>query len=292
MSDRAGAMLQEDMDALGPVPLKDVKEAQSRIIRKIKQLEEEGQITTRKMGEEEIVEQCTMEDQKILHTEEINWYDEDSHPLDYEMAFDGKGYKRSEKSENSESPWSRPVGLDAILPLPGRSWKKRLAKARKEAFEKGRNQGYQEGFDEAEQQVDDKLDRLEDLVEKAHREWKEQHQLLNPGLLDLVFDMVEKIVGLPVENPAIREQLEEKLSGLLHETEGNIKPQLWVSEQDYRFVEELVEKYAPELSLSIRINEDCNPGEFEFETQKETVVYRFREKLADLKENMTLPSWK
>nr|NIQ08113.1 hypothetical protein [Candidatus Korarchaeota archaeon]NIU85703.1 hypothetical protein [Candidatus Thorarchaeota archaeon]NIW15669.1 hypothetical protein [Candidatus Thorarchaeota archaeon]NIW53716.1 hypothetical protein [Candidatus Korarchaeota archaeon] len=56
MSDRAGAMLQEDMDALGPVPLKDVKEAQSRIIRKIKQLEEEGQITTRKMGEEEIVE--------------------------------------------------------------------------------------------------------------------------------------------------------------------------------------------------------------------------------------------
>lgn len=56
MSDRAGAMLQEDMDALGPVPLKDVKEAQSRIIRKIKQLEEEGQITTRKMSEEEIVE--------------------------------------------------------------------------------------------------------------------------------------------------------------------------------------------------------------------------------------------
>lgn len=56
MSDRAGAMLQEDMDALGPVPLKDVKEAQSRIIRKIKELEEEGQITTRKMGEEEIVE--------------------------------------------------------------------------------------------------------------------------------------------------------------------------------------------------------------------------------------------
>lgn len=56
MSDRAGAMLQEDMDALGPVPLKDVKEAQSRIIRKIKKLEEEGQITTRKMAEEEIVE--------------------------------------------------------------------------------------------------------------------------------------------------------------------------------------------------------------------------------------------
>lgn len=56
MSDRASQMLQEDMDALGPVPLKDVKEAQQRMIRKIKQLEEEGQIITRKMDEEEIVE--------------------------------------------------------------------------------------------------------------------------------------------------------------------------------------------------------------------------------------------
>lgn len=56
MSSRAADMLQEDMEALGPVPLKDVKEAQQRIIRKIKQLEEEGQITTRKMDEEEIVE--------------------------------------------------------------------------------------------------------------------------------------------------------------------------------------------------------------------------------------------
>lgn len=56
MSARAAAMLQEDMEALGPVALKDVKEAQQRIIRKIKQLEEEGLITTRKMSEEEIVQ--------------------------------------------------------------------------------------------------------------------------------------------------------------------------------------------------------------------------------------------
>ena len=56
MSNRAADMLREDMDALGPVPLKDVKEAQQRIIKKIKELEEEGQITTRKMDAEEIVE--------------------------------------------------------------------------------------------------------------------------------------------------------------------------------------------------------------------------------------------
>jgi flagellar motor switch protein FliG len=56
MSSRAADMLREDMDALGPVPLKDVKDAQQRIIKKIKELEEDGQITTRKMDEEEVVE--------------------------------------------------------------------------------------------------------------------------------------------------------------------------------------------------------------------------------------------
>lgn len=56
MSNRAADMLKEDMEALGPVPLKDVKDAQQRIIKKIKELEEDGQISTRKMEEEEIVE--------------------------------------------------------------------------------------------------------------------------------------------------------------------------------------------------------------------------------------------
>lgn len=56
MSSRAADMLREDMEALGPVPLKEVKDAQNRIIKKIKDLEDAGQISTRVMGEEEVVE--------------------------------------------------------------------------------------------------------------------------------------------------------------------------------------------------------------------------------------------
>ncbi len=56
MSTRAVDMLKEDMEALGPVHVKDVEGAQQRIIQKIKKLEEEGQISTRKMSDDEIVE--------------------------------------------------------------------------------------------------------------------------------------------------------------------------------------------------------------------------------------------
>ncbi len=56
MSSRAADMLREDMEALGPVPLKEVKDAQNRIIKKIKELEDAGRISTRQSGEEEVVE--------------------------------------------------------------------------------------------------------------------------------------------------------------------------------------------------------------------------------------------
>lgn len=232
------------------------------------------------------------ENKNVLHTEELNWYEEDENCLDYDLAFKGKGYKKSDAEKKPETKPEPKVDVKKLVKKRDDKWEQRLAKARKKAFEEGRECGFEEGFNKAEQKIGDKVHRLEQLLEKAHREWSSRHQLLNPGLLDLVFDMVEKIVGLPVENPKIREQLEERLSKLLHETDDKIKPKLWVSEQDYRFVEEVVEKYAPELSLSIRVSEECNPGEFEFETHNETVVHRFQEKLADLKDNLTLPSWK
>ncbi len=56
MSNRAADMLREDMEALGPVALKDVNDAQQRIIVKIKKLEDEGLISTKKMEAEDIVE--------------------------------------------------------------------------------------------------------------------------------------------------------------------------------------------------------------------------------------------
>lgn len=56
MSARAVEMMQEDMDALGPVHVKEVEKAQQRIIQKIKQLEDAGQISTRKTAESELVE--------------------------------------------------------------------------------------------------------------------------------------------------------------------------------------------------------------------------------------------
>lgn len=55
MSKRAATMLREDMEFMGPVRLKDVEEAQQKIVNVIRRLEEEGEIVVARAGEDELV---------------------------------------------------------------------------------------------------------------------------------------------------------------------------------------------------------------------------------------------
>lgn len=55
MSKRAVETLQEEMDYLGPVRLRDVEEAQQRIVNTVRKLEEVGEIIIARGGEDEII---------------------------------------------------------------------------------------------------------------------------------------------------------------------------------------------------------------------------------------------
>jgi flagellar motor switch protein FliG len=55
MSQRASAMMQEDMDASGPVRLRQVEEAQQRIVEVIRRLDEAEEIVISRGGDDELV---------------------------------------------------------------------------------------------------------------------------------------------------------------------------------------------------------------------------------------------
>lgn len=55
MSKRAGDMIKEDMEFMGPVRLRNVEEAQQRIVTVIRRLEEAGEITISRGGEEDML---------------------------------------------------------------------------------------------------------------------------------------------------------------------------------------------------------------------------------------------
>jgi flagellar motor switch protein FliG len=55
MSKRAGTLLKEDMEYMGPIRMKDVEEAQQKIVSIIRKLEEQGEIVVARAGEDELV---------------------------------------------------------------------------------------------------------------------------------------------------------------------------------------------------------------------------------------------
>jgi flagellar motor switch protein FliG len=55
MSKRAADMLQEDLEYLGPVRLRDVEEAQQKIVNVVRRLEEAGEVIIARGGEEQII---------------------------------------------------------------------------------------------------------------------------------------------------------------------------------------------------------------------------------------------
>jgi len=55
MSKRAAALLREDMEFMDPIRLKDVEEAQQKIVNIIRKLEEDGEIVVARAGEDELV---------------------------------------------------------------------------------------------------------------------------------------------------------------------------------------------------------------------------------------------
>lgn len=55
MSQRAGEMLKEEMEFLGPIRLREVEEAQQNIVRVIRRLDEAGEIIISRGGEDEVV---------------------------------------------------------------------------------------------------------------------------------------------------------------------------------------------------------------------------------------------
>lgn len=223
---------------------------------------------------------------KILDNNQINWQNDGNARLSYQMIFDDRP-PVAEREEKENTP-----DVGELLKENDRKWQEKLQKARREVFEVGLKEGRQQGLEQARAEFDQKLADLKQVFREAHQDWKETQKLLEPGLLDMTFNLSEAILGIPVENPAIREKMEKELGPLLQKVDEQSKPVLWISEEDSEYIEKIKQDYSPQTPVNTRIDRDFNPGEFKLESSRETVVHQFKTLLSDLKDSLSLPSWK
>ncbi len=213
----------------------------------------------------------------IINKKKFVWKDDDSFRLNYQMVFDEK------------RPEEEPPDINMILNRKRDEWKKELESERKEAFDQGHRKGYKEGLEDARAELDTRLSAFRQHFEAAQQAWEEHQELMKPGLLNLVFEICENILGIPVTNGSMRNKLEEEVSTLFQELDKSSRPVLWVSAEDFDLVESLQKEYADSSGVVIRVSKHCNPGEYQLETNREKVVRDFRQMLEDFKQSLILP---
>ncbi len=219
---------------------------------------------------------------KVLENDEINWFGSNVSRLNYEMIF--------------REPEEKPVGLneaeiEKILQDRDSQWLQKLKKGRDEAYKAGFNDGHSAGCEAAGKEIDSKTAALRDVIVKAHEEWSELMKTVEPGLLNLAFDMAEKILEIPIENEKIREKMEGELRSLLQKVDENNRIEVRVSESDFAFAEDIFKEYSSELSIRLSVCDNCLPGEFEFETAHESVLHKFRKMLKQFKNSAAVTEW-
>lgn len=223
---------------------------------------------------------------RFLDQDEVTWQKESVSRLNYDMIFDS-----SPDVDETEELRKQQEELENKLVEQEKKWQARLRKMEVEAFEKGFQKGKATGKSEAEAEIDQKLLEIEEILKSSHKEWKEIQTLLEPGILDLSFEIAEEILKLPLEHKELRERLSEEIHSLLQKMDDESKAAIHVSRSDYEIIKSLVEEYRDRLTVHLTIEEDCNPGEFKFETKRETIVKDFKLQLQDFKDALNLPSW-
>lgn len=223
---------------------------------------------------------------KVLNSGMVEWSEKESRRLSFDMVF------------KELEPETEPEGTEEIQPDPevllaelNREWEARLAKEVQAAREEGIQQGKEEGYAKASKEFSDQLYSVNEMLEAAHDEWKQRQELLEPGILDLVFELSEGILGVPVDNPQLENALKNRLLPILQQLEEETKPVIRVAKRELDTVKMLKEVFAPKTHMIIEKDEKLNPGEFEVETNEEHLVHTFRAMLDDLRKEMDLPSW-
>lgn len=225
---------------------------------------------------------------KVIDNDKITWNQKDSAKLDYRMIFEDHDAEKEKKIKEQKK-----AEIREILKENDAEWELEVKKASEEAYQKGLSKGLEQGYQVAQKEIDGKFKSLEKAFADAYEEWSQRQKELDPGLLDTAFYLAEKIVGIPVENEKIRIRMEQELTGLLRRLDTELRPTILVNKSDYDFAVELIKKNNSNTLVHLGVSDECNPGEFVYETDREMVVKKFRLTLNEFRKNLTsLPTWK
>ncbi len=234
-----------------------------------------------------------MKTPRVLDPSQINWFKGNSTKLNYKMLF-----KEAEvpldilQMEDTEALELSPEEtLEQARIERDHKWRLKVEKTKDSAYKEGYEDGKTAGYMQAQYDLEKKLDTIYTMIEGGIKKWEMRQELINPGILDLAFEMAEAILGYPIKNKKIRVKLQESLQPLLERIDNQSKPVLLVAETDFEYIKLLKEEHAPKSFLKIRIETSYRPGEYRYESKDEVVIQNIKNTLSEFRKKLSIPSW-
>jgi len=134
--------------------------------------------------------------------------------------------------------------------------KQEAAKIQKEAFEEAKNKGYQDGIAAAELEFKDKMAEIDQIKAKLQKDYEVMLMNLEPQIAEIIASLVEKIVGVAVEEG--KEVILYLVKKALRKQDKCNDFTIRISKEDYEFLNSKKNIILASLGrdVNLRITED------------------------------------
>jgi flagellar biosynthesis/type III secretory pathway protein FliH len=235
-------------------------------------------------------------DSKIIDPDSLFVNAEECQRLSYEMLFNdgafqsdnGNGHSADEKNGDGADEFKPQQQQEKELRRLEKKWKQKLKDAKEEAYHQGLNEGKQQGKDEAMDSIKQQMVTVEEAVASVDGRIGDLMDDLKPHMATMVFDVVEKIIGLPVKSETLKENVATEVREILSSIEKEVQINVMVAATDYGFIVRALKDLPNSEHIEISSSESLNTGEYSIDTHNERIVKSFKKMLKDFREKVAL----
>lgn len=221
----------------------------------------------------------------IIDSNSLQVENGESRRLSYKMLFDDPGNGNHSNGFHKQVPFKE---HREMLEKAEDEWRLKLEEAKTEAYQRGLEYGMKKGEEQAISEMDRKKEWMEDVISAIENQISELMDDLKPQVATLVFDITEKIMGLPVKSEKLREQVTKEVKKLVSSFDRNIQVKLVVASSDYEFVSQALKELPNPERVQLSKSEKLSAGEYTVDTPNERIVKNFRKMLLDFREEVAL----
>lgn len=154
-------------------------------------------------------------------------------------------------------------------------WEKRLEHVRNSSLREGYQAGLEEGKASALGEYQEIASQLQIMLSEIESKVEQQFVEMQPAIADLVFKLAGKVLQVPVDQKALKQQVADDIQQALRELTNKNQVVVSVSASDYETVEPLLRRNGDKGYIEISLHDDLKPGEYLIETPNEIVEKNF-----------------